>query len=75
MERPPPKDRPTERAKREAWREEVSNDPERPTPPRRPYSAPSVLHADELRFETELQCVSVKTAPCTPSGCSILTSS
>lgn len=57
-----PKDRPpTERASHEALREEV--------PARRPYSPPSVLHADEIRFETQLACANTKTIVCTTFGC------
>ena len=55
--------------------ENVTPDDPRPTPPRRPYSPPSILHADELRFETELVCVSIKSNPCTPNGCLTVTSS
>jgi len=32
---------------------------------RRPYSPPAVVAADELRFETRLQCAGVKTS-CAP---------
>ena len=46
-----------------------------PLPARRPYAPPSILHADDLQFETELQCVSIKTQPCAPIGCSTIRSS
>jgi hypothetical protein len=45
---------------------------ERPAAPaatRRPYTPPTILNADELSFETRLQCISAKTTPCAPVGC------
>jgi hypothetical protein len=48
-----------------------------PSPPlvRKPYAPPTVLHADDLQFETALQCISLKTIPCAPAGCNTVQSS
>jgi hypothetical protein len=45
-------------------------DPPSPPPARKPYAPPTVLYADDLQFETALQCISSKTVvPCAPAGC------
>jgi hypothetical protein len=47
-----------------------------PCSPRKPYAPPSILHADEIHFETQLVCTFIKTMGCVADvGCTTASTS